>query len=150
MIKDILIETNSGQTRLALLEDGELSDRKLTIPIVLGGYSLAGFFALWAAYQTDRFEAVMAASPSVWFPGWLGYAETYKPKANAIYLSLGSKEEKTRHPVMRTVGDCIRRQAELLEAGQISHVLEWNPGNHFLDADLRCAKGFSWCLRHLK
>jgi|GEM_PF-35045 len=42
-------------------------------PVILGGYSLAGFFALWSAYQTDRFAAIAAASPSVWFPGWMEY-----------------------------------------------------------------------------
>ena len=35
---------------------------------VIGGYSLAGLFALWAGYQTDRFDGIAAASPSVWFP----------------------------------------------------------------------------------
>ena len=35
----------------------------------IGGYSLAGLFSLWAAYQTDIFKGVAAASPSVWFPG---------------------------------------------------------------------------------
>ena len=34
---------------------------------IIGGYSLAGLFALWAAYQTDVFKGVAAASPSVWF-----------------------------------------------------------------------------------
>lgn len=29
---------------------------------IIGGYSLAGLFALWAAYQTDVFCAVAAAS----------------------------------------------------------------------------------------
>ena len=37
----------------------------------LGGYSLAGLFSLWASYQTDRFAGIAAASPSVWFPGFL-------------------------------------------------------------------------------
>ena len=36
----------------------------------IGGYSLAGLFALWAAYRTGRFAGVAAASPSVWFPGF--------------------------------------------------------------------------------
>ena len=31
----------------------------------IGGYSLAGLFALWAAYQTNIFKGVAAASPSV-------------------------------------------------------------------------------------
>ena len=39
----------------------------------IGGYSLAGLFALWAAYQTDAFFGVAAASPSVWFPGFVEY-----------------------------------------------------------------------------
>ena len=37
----------------------------------IGGYSLAGLFALLAAYQTKRFEGVAAASPSIWFPGFV-------------------------------------------------------------------------------
>ena len=36
----------------------------------IGGYSLAGLFALWAAYRTDVFRGVAAASPSIWFPGF--------------------------------------------------------------------------------
>ena len=40
------------------------------IPVILGGYSLGGLFALWSASQTDRFAAVAAAPsssmPSPW------------------------------------------------------------------------------------
>ena len=39
----------------------------------IGGYSLAGLFALWAAYQTDTFKGVAAVSPSVWFPDFENY-----------------------------------------------------------------------------
>lgn len=39
------------------------------VRIILGGYSLAGLFALWASTQTALFSGVAAASPSVWFPG---------------------------------------------------------------------------------
>ena len=39
------------------------------VKIILGGYSLAGLFALWASTQTNLFYGVAAASPSVWFPG---------------------------------------------------------------------------------
>ena len=38
------------------------------VKIILGGYSLAGLFALWASTQTDQFYGVAVASPSVWFP----------------------------------------------------------------------------------
>ena len=40
-------------------------------PVVLGGYSLAALFSLWSAYESTLFDAIAAASPSVWFPGWL-------------------------------------------------------------------------------
>ena len=148
LIEEELIPTI--EMRFSLTPEGELTDQELTIPLILGGYSLAGFFALWSAYQTDRFVSVVAASPSVWFPGWIDYAKAHDPKAKAIYLSLGGKEEKTRHPVMSRVGDCIREQADILSASQVESVLEWNPGNHFRDADLRCAKGFVWCLKRLR
>ena len=45
------------------------ADPKSAPAIYIGGYSLAGFFALWASYQTDLFRGAAAASPSVWFPG---------------------------------------------------------------------------------
>ena len=116
---------------------------------LLGGYSLAGLFSLWAAYQTDAFSGIAAASPSVWFPGWMEYAEKNEPKARRMYLSLGDKEERTRNPVLRQVGQCIRRQYDLLIQSGIPATLEWNDGNHFQDADIRCAKGFAWLIQKL-
>ena len=53
----------------------------------LCGYSLAGLFALWAVYQTDFFAGTAAVSPSVWYPGWLGYAEEHRALTPAVYLS---------------------------------------------------------------
>lgn len=113
----------------------------------IGGYSLAGLFAIWAAYQTDVFKGVAAASPSVWFPGFSDYMAERKLCANSVYLSLGDREEKTRNPVMATVGDNIRKAHELLKAQGVNTVLEWNPGNHFKDPDIRMAKGFEWVIK---
>ena len=112
----------------------------------LCGYSLAGLFALWAGYQTDVFSGIVAASPSVWYPDWIAYAESHPCLAPAVYLSLGDKEERTRNPVMATVGRAIQRQQEILTAGGIRTTLEWNPGNHFMDSDKRTAKGIAWML----
>ena len=117
------------------------------VKYVIGGYSLAGLFALWASCQTDLFAGCAAASPSVWFPGWLDYVREHPSRAQRIYLSLGDKEEKTRNRIMRTVGDCIRTQAQMLEQNGTECLLEWNQGNHFRDADLRTAKAFAWCMR---
>ena len=112
----------------------------------LGGYSLAGLFALWSGYQTDVFSSIVAASPSVWFPKWIEYASDNKPLANTIYLSLGDKEEKTKNQVMAQVGNAIRRQNELLTDQMDNTILEWNPGNHFVDSEKRTAKGFAWVM----
>lgn len=114
----------------------------------LGGYSLSGLFALWAAYQTDIFSGVAAVSPSVWFPGWDSYMETNSIKSAEVYLSLGSKEEKTKNKTMAAVGENIRRQYELLCSTDTLKrcELEWNPGNHFMESDRRTAKGFAWLL----
>ena len=107
---------------------------------------MAGLFALWASYQTEKFEGIVAASPSVWFPKWIEYATDNKPFAKSIYLSLGDKEEKTKNPVMAQVGNAIRKLNELL-AEQIGNtILEWNPGNHFIDSEKRTAKGFAWVM----
>jgi predicted alpha/beta superfamily hydrolase len=112
----------------------------------IGGYSLAGLFALWAAYQTDRFEGVAAASPSIWFPGFIEHMRAGKINADRVYLSLGNREAKTRNPVMATVADCIEISFDLLRKQGVESVLEWNEGNHFKDADIRTAKAFSWVL----
>ena len=69
------------------------------IPIIIGGYSLAALFSLWAVYNSDKFKACAAASPSVWFPKWIEYAQNNSPTASHIYLSLGNKEEKAKNIV---------------------------------------------------
>ena len=113
----------------------------------LAGYSLAGFFALWAAYQTDLFCGIAAASPSVWYPGWSDYASEHSCRADRVYLSLGDKEEKAGPPIMRTVGDGIRKQYDLLSGQGTRCTLEWNKGNHFREPDVRTAKGIAWLLK---
>lgn len=110
---------------------------------IIGGYSLAGLFALWAAYQTDTFKAVAAASPSIWFPGFVDFMKDREIHTDRVYLSLGDKEEKTRNPVMAAVGDRIKEAHDLLKKQGINTTFEWNTGNHFKDADIRTAKAFA-------
>ena len=112
----------------------------------IGGYSLAGLFALWAVCRTERFEGAAAASPSVWFPGFTDYVKAYGIRCSRVYLSLGEREEKTRNPVMAAVGDRIRELYALLAARGTDCVLEWNPGNHFREPELRTARAFAWLL----
>ena len=125
-----------------------VSDKEKTYCI--GGYSLAGLFALWAAYQTDAFGGVAAASPSVWFPGFTEYMEKHEIKSRMVYLSLGDSESKARNPVMATVGDRIQKANSILTERGVDCTLEWNKGNHFKDADCRTAKAFAWLLNRRK
>ena len=125
-----------------------VSDKAKTYYI--GGYSLAGLFALWAAYQTDAFSGVAAASPSIWFPGFTEYMEEREIKCSAVYLSLGNSESKARNKVMATVGDRIQKANTILTQRGVDCTLEWNEGNHFRDADYRTAKAFAWLLNRRK
>ena len=116
------------------------------VRIILGGYSLAGLFALWASTQTNLFYGVAAASPSVWFPGWMEFEQQHPIQAQHIYLSLGDKEEHTKNAVMAVVSDNIDTlHSRLIERGA-DCTLEWNIGGHFKNADLRTAKAFRWVM----
>jgi predicted alpha/beta superfamily hydrolase len=114
--------------------------------IALAGYSLAGLFALWAGYQADCFDGIAAASPSIWFPDFLEYMRDHKICTEAVYLSLGDREEKTKNPLMSQVGNAIRDAETILKKDGKECILEWNKGNHFKQPDLRTAKAFAWLM----
>ena len=114
--------------------------------IFIGGYSLAGLFALWAGYQNECFDGIAAASPSIWFPGFTDYMREHSVLVPAVYLSLGDREEKTRNPVMARVGDAIREGCAILQTAGTDCILEWNKGNHFKEPDLRTARAFAWLI----
>ena len=116
------------------------------VKIILGGYSLAGLFALWASTQTNLFYGIAAASPSVWFPDWMEFEQQHPIQAQHIYLSLGDKEERTKNTIMAAVGDNIRTLHSRLTERGADCTLEWNSGGHFKDADLRTAKALQWVI----
>lgn len=112
---------------------------------------MGGLFALYAAYMSTMCEGVVCASGSVWYPGFYEFATTHSMKGQpkAIYLSLGDKESRTSNPYLRQTGTIMEKLARFYKALHIPCVLEWNPGNHFVDADLRLAKGIVWTLQQL-
>ncbi len=114
---------------------------------LLCGYSLAGLFSLWCACQTNRFEGIVACSPSVWFPGFVSYLKENPLQTKKVYLSLGKQESKTRNQIMSTVSECIKECEEIIRGQDIPCVLEWNPGNHFTDPNGRVKKGIDWVLK---
>ena len=126
----------------------ELERRYGPRPVILGGYSLGGLFALWASTRTDRFQAVAAASPSVWIHGWIPFAKKNRPMAEAVYLSLGDREEHVKNQAIARVGDNLRAYYGMLQdqMGPEHSILVWEEGGHFNENAGRLARAFVWCL----
>ncbi|MBR4532638.1 alpha/beta hydrolase [bacterium] len=109
----------------------------------IAGYSLAGLFALYAAYRTDIFSRIASVSGSLWFPGFTEFAETNKfvKTPDLIYLSLGEAEAKTRDKNLAPVRKNTEKLDEIYKTQNIPTIFELNPGNHFTETVLRTAKG---------
>jgi predicted alpha/beta superfamily hydrolase len=116
-------------------------------PVIAAGYSLAGLFALWAFLSSDIFAGAVCCSGSLWMDGWIDFMSSHKARREGcVYLSLGGKEEKTPHPLLKTIGDCTRTADRLLAADPnvYANKLEMNKGGHFADSAKRLAKGLVW------
>ena len=113
----------------------------------IGGYSLAGLFALYAGYRCDVFSKIVSASGSLWYEGFIDYVKNNElsDRVDCIYLSLGDQEAKTRNPLMATVEDNTRFIYSLYKE-RIKSTFELNEGNHFKDANLRLYKGLKYIL----
>ena len=109
----------------------------------IAGYSLAGLFALYAAYKTDVFSRVASVSGSLWFPGFTEFAQSHDfvKTPDRIYLSLGDAEAKTRDKNLATVQKNTELLANLYRSRGIQTLFELNCGNHFTDTIGRTAKG---------
>ena len=152
-----------------------LRERFGALPCIIGGYSLGGLFALWAARNTDVFAAVAAASPSLWIKGWGEYAAAHpilSPQATSqhlnistpqhstpqhittttpIHLSLGDREEHCRNQRMKRIGDCVRAEHTLLcqQLSPTAVTLRWHGGGHFGAEAERTAEAFAWCIEQI-
>ena len=111
--------------------------------IGIDGYSLAGLFALYALYKTDVVTRVAAMSGSFWFPRFKEFCKenTMKILPEKLYLSIGDQESKTRHPILKTMQKNTEELLGYFRSLGIPCKYELNPGNHFQDVNLRCAKG---------
>ncbi|WP_337570757.1 alpha/beta hydrolase-fold protein [Hallella sp.] len=129
-----------------------LQQRFGDLPVVLGGYSLAALFSLWAATQTDVFTGIAAASPSVWIDGWQTFASSHPILSMVAYLSIGRKEEHVRNLSMARVGANIRFEQQLLEQqlGPNNTTLQWNEGGHFDHMDARTAQAYAWTINKFR
>ena len=122
---------------------------------VIAGYSLAGLFALWAAWNSGYFRRVASVSGSLWYPGFTDFIRDNAPRTGLkegtgpekAYFSLGDRESRTRHPLMSRVDTCTAEVVERVRSYGIETTFEWNPGNHFDHPELRMARALAWLLR---
>lgn len=130
-------------------------------PVCIAGYSLAGLFSLWTVYQSHIFAGAISCSGSLWYPKWddfirknqINYIENQQKhtdeftiKLQLVYLSLGKKEPKTKHPLMCQVDECTQLQYEQLQMenslGEVTFV--WHEGGHFDNVENRVAEAIEW------
>ena len=117
--------------------------------IGVAGYSLAGLFALYALYKTDVFTRVASMSGSLWFPGIKEFCKENAMKIlpEKLYLSIGDKESKTSHPILKTMQENTEDLLKYFKSMGIETTYEVNQGNHFQDVNFRCAEGIWELLR---
>lgn len=133
----------------------ECMGRKEEVKLLIGGYSLAGLFSLWAFHETGLFCGASSCSGSLWYPGFIEYVKGTEALAQnskkpaSIYLSLGDREAKNKNPVLSTIKECTEElYAYYADRADIRAVLEWNPGGHFTEPERRLQRGFCWLLEN--
>ena len=112
------------------------------------GYSLAGLFALYAAYRSDYFQRIASVSGSLWFDGWVDFTATHTPATllQAVYFSLGDREAQSRNPRMAAVQTATEAMFACWQQYACPTTLEINAGGHFDDVPQRLAKAAEWLI----
>ena len=113
--------------------------------IYIAGYSRAGLFAVYALYACDAFDRAACMSSSFWYPDFKEYVATHEMKRapEKLYFSLGDKEAKTKHAILKTVQENTEAIVDYLKTRKIDVTFETNEGNHFKNIDWRIAKGIT-------
>ena len=143
-----------AQDQLRLLEEEiipqvERECGKLDSPCIcrtVAGYSLAGLFATWTAFNSSIFSRIASASGSLWYPDFARFV-TEAPLTRPIdcaYFSLGSKEAKTPSRLLRNVATGTHEVVAAFRSKGVPTQFESNPGNHFKEPALRMARGIAW------
>ena len=145
-----------AQDQLRLMEEEIIPqvEREYGKPIspcicrTIAGYSLAGLFATWAAFNSSAFSRIASASGSLWYPKFARFVAE-RPLTRPIdcaYFSLGSKEAKTPSRLLRNVATGTDEVVAAFRSKGVPTRFETNPGNHFKEPALRMARGIAWAV----
>lgn len=131
--------------------DTHFSTHPDTENTMIFGYSLGGLAALYALYKRPEvFGAAGCLSGSLWYEGFMDFQRQNVASLpnKRVYLSLGRKEEKTRHPLMSRIGLCYEETLALLtsQLGEENVTFTLHNGGHGTEVDQRMLQGLSWLL----
>ena len=110
------------------------------------GYSLAGLFALYCGFKTDKFKKIASVSGSMWFENFEKFVQENDINSNVkkIYFSLGNKEKQTNNPILKNVEEKTIVIEKIIESKGVETTFEMNNGNHFEQPEERLAKAIKW------
>lgn len=111
------------------------------------GYSLAGLFAVYAALETQLFDASASVSGSMWYPGFSEYVAQKENAPECAYFSVGDREKLSRSAAFRSIEECTHAVTNALGGRGTQTVFELNPGGHFDDAPGRMRRALEWMNR---
>ena len=124
------------------------TERKLAVENAertLLGISLSGLFAVWSAFNTDRFTNIISISGSLWYDGFAEWMkeQTPSPQLKKVCMLLGEKEKNAKDPRMATVEERTQTAANLLkEKTQAAVTFELVEGTHFSPTMPRLERAF--------
>jgi len=115
----------------------------------IAGYSLGGLFAVYAVWKSTLFSRAASMSGSLWYDGFTDFLADNTPRAlpDAVYLSVGERESRTRNARMAEVERCTELAAARLRS--LGCKTEYNvvPGGHFDDVGIRITNGIEFITR---
>lgn len=117
-------------------------------PLIIAGYSLAGLFSLYALHKRALFDCACAVSASFWYPRFVDFAKSagFYKKPLCICLSIGNKEKKTRHQLLKTGQDKMEELSSFYKGLGIKTLTRIDEGNHFFESDQRLVRSLEQCL----
>ena len=124
------------------------TERKLAVENAertLLGISLSGLFAVWSAFNTDRFTNIISISGSLWYDGFAEWMkeQTPSPQLKKVCMLLGEKEKNAKDPRMANVEERTQTAANLLkEKTQAAVTFELVEGTHFSPTMPRLERAF--------
>lgn len=110
------------------------------------GYSLAGLFAIYCSFKTDKFKKIASVSGSMWFDNFEKFVQENNISSNVekVYFSLGIKEKQTNNPILKKVEEKTIEIEKIISSKGVKTTLQFNDGNHFTNPEERFAKAIKW------